>query len=105
MASDLFHLYWEELWDQWIESAQDEAKAKKRARSRGPVLKDVQMAIVAGEKGGARRYSRNRVDISQYEKVDFYARFLYRVYEDNTSDHDGLFFEKPLPRGEIEALL
>ena len=56
---------------------------KTATRARGPGLKEVQVALASSELDGLEKYGMMEVDKTNWNEVDYLARFLYRAREMN----------------------
>jgi hypothetical protein len=95
MSSDAFKPGYEELYDAVI----------KGRSGQGPALEIVQKALQNGENHGNRRFSRVRVDKSNFSEVDHYALCLYRLREENARGRDGIFKNYELTETDMEKRL
>ncbi|KZF22411.1 hypothetical protein L228DRAFT_152274 [Xylona heveae TC161] len=106
MNSEFFQPYWQELYEAVIAPAQLSARVSGTRRPRGPRLSIVQYTLVEGERGGEQTFSRRKLDKSDWDIVDHYARFLYMVRSENKLDKKGVFFARDdLTNEEIDMLI
>ncbi|KAM5448074.1 hypothetical protein MaudCBS49596_005660, partial [Microsporum audouinii] len=94
---------WRDLYLEHILPLQKEAKATGRQRPRGPSLKDVQTAIILGERDGQMRYS--NPDKTEWTAVDHIALFLHRTRNLTVNHRDGIFFGKSLSPTQLDRYL
>ena len=103
IAGPLFAPAFQDLFLAVIGPAQELAQQTNKPRPRGPHLRTVQAAYMAGERHGLRKYSKSRLDQSGWTAVDHYALFLHRVKDDNLLDREGIFYGKGLSATEVET--
>lgn len=95
MASEAFQPDYDELY---------EAVIKDRI-TQGPLLDVVQKAMFHGATYGDRKYSRARINKSNFTDVDHYALCLYRLREENAKGRDGCYKNYNLTDGDMELRL
>jgi hypothetical protein len=69
----------------------------------GSQLKAVQCAIARGEASSDQTYSREVLDKSKFEEVDYYAYCMVRLLRINSGHRNGIFFRRQLNDEEKEA--
>ncbi|KAL8636882.1 MAG: hypothetical protein Q9226_009192, partial [Calogaya cf. arnoldii] len=87
---------WDELCRDYLNQAQEAAKATGEIRFRHYDLSEVRSYLWSGEMYGFRKYwySRPTPDKSTWTGIDHYAYFLWLVTKENTEDRHGIFFGK-----------
>jgi hypothetical protein len=100
-----FFPFWKELYFDYVLPEQQAAQREKRSRTRGPALKDVQIVLMHGEKGGAMKYSAMAPNKENWTASDHLARFLYLVRFMNTKNRDGIFYGKNIAESKMDALV
>ena len=91
-----FAPFFTELNEAVILPEQEEAALSGKPRKRGPNLREVENAMIQGEKAGLARYSKFRVNKKDWKIIDHYAYYLFAVRAANEGSADGMLFGKAL---------
>ncbi|KAL8881663.1 MAG: hypothetical protein Q9198_001176 [Flavoplaca austrocitrina] len=92
----LYKPAWDQLYNDHIKGAQEQAKASGEQRRRQQDLSEVQGHLAQCELNGKHKFSRPSPDRSGWTRLDHYARFVWWVAKENTEDQNGIFYGKGL---------
>ncbi|KAI4154880.1 MAG: hypothetical protein LQ340_001358, partial [Diploschistes diacapsis] len=97
LKSDLFLPYWEELKVAYIDKELENSAESLQKLGRANAWKTIHEAILSGEAQGPRKYTRNRPNKADWNRIDHYARYFAQVKRDARASTDS-FTAKSLVR-------